>query len=381
MITRWQQIDKIPGREKFEGHYMTPDLAVHEIEPNVVYWDWVEWDQKYMDDDENGNIVMKTEKRKRKQIKFLLLPGVIPQAINHQLEMALVHADWKNCTRAGNGQKGGLKLTVGWLPQTEYFAAGSFYTNVRSAQTLEQPHIMRALRPLLKFMDKTIEQELPEYHAFAYNKSFDLAQPYNQQDDLSRVEGIPKMLEGVGHLPDPKAIVANLDPWLSWYTLWGTVFSTVELNRNIIFKAHEDGHNVEGTLVGLCATGSSFVGGRLVFPRYGYSAELQPTDLLICDNNHELHGNLGPIVGVRFSVVAYLYGPIKKIGVAHQYFSRLVVAVGFSEQRDIVAEARKDPWFLAEYVIEGDEMGRSVFEFEDGSKFKWIPLVPSDSTV
>lgn len=81
--------------------------------------------------------------------------------------------------------------------------------------------------------------------------------------------GIPKNLGGVGHLPDPKSIVEVLDPWLSWYTLWCTVFSTVELNRNIIFKAHEDGHNVNGTLVGLCATGSFFVGGRLVFPRYG----------------------------------------------------------------------------------------------------------------
>lgn len=30
-------------------------------------------------------------------------------------------------------------------------------------------------------------------------------------------------------------------------------------------------------------------------------------DLLICDNNYELHGNLRPIVGERYSVVAFLH--------------------------------------------------------------------------
>jgi hypothetical protein len=51
----------------------------------------------------------------------------------------------------------------------------------------------------------------------------------------------------------------------------------------------------------------TYEGGRLAFPWYGYSAELQPTDLLICDNNRELHGNMGPLVGTRYSVVAFLH--------------------------------------------------------------------------
>lgn len=75
---------------------------------------------------------------------------------------------------------------------------------------------------------------------------------------------------------------------------------------NIVFKAHEDGGNVPGTCVCIAALGS-YVGGRLVFPRYGYSAELGPKDILVCDNNHELHGDLGPLVGERFSVVAFMY--------------------------------------------------------------------------
>jgi len=90
------------------------------------------------------------------------------------------------------------------------------------------------------------------------------------------------------------------------YTIRATVFSTIEFNRNIVFKAHQDENNVDGTCVCITTLGS-YAGGRLVFPRYGYSAELEPRDLLICDNNKELHGNLGPIVGDRYSVVAFLH--------------------------------------------------------------------------
>jgi hypothetical protein len=122
--------------------------------------------------------------------------------------------------------------------------------------------------------------------------------PEGERDDLSRVTD-----------PDELLIVKNLDPWDWTYTIRGTPFSTIELNHNIVFKAHEDGHNVEGTSVCITALGS-FAGGRLVFPRYGYSAELEPRDLLICDNNHELHGNLGLIVGDRYSVVAFLHNSV-----------------------------------------------------------------------
>ena len=52
----------------------------------------------------------------------------------------------------------------------------------------------------------------------------------------------------------------NLDTMGCVYTLFGTVFSTVELNQTIVFKAHDDGNNVLGTLVGITALGS-FIGG------------------------------------------------------------------------------------------------------------------------
>ena len=42
--------------------------------------------------------------------------------------------------------------------------------------------------------------------------------------------------------------------------------------------------------------------------------------LLICDNNKELHGNLGPIVGDRFSVVAFLPSVITSKAANHYHF-------------------------------------------------------------
>jgi hypothetical protein len=39
-------------------------------------------------------------------------------------------------------------------------------------------------------------------------------------------------------------------------------------------------------------------------------SNIQNRDLLICNNNHEQHGNLGPIVGDRYSVVAFLHNSV-----------------------------------------------------------------------
>ena len=70
--------------------------------------------------------------------------------------------------------------------------------------------------------------------------------------------------------------------------------------------ANADKHNVDGTLGCLTPFGD-YAGGTLVFPRFGVRAEVNPHDLLIADTNEELHGNLGPIVGQRYSIVACLH--------------------------------------------------------------------------
>jgi hypothetical protein len=298
-------------KHKKEFRYLRPETPTTEIEPNVVYRDAT-----------------------TRQIKFLLLPGVIPFGPYMTALEALKKADWQKGSRTANGQVlFGKKITLGWI-KLRYPG----YDNMRTAPTLEQPRLLAALYPLLIEMDELVHEKLPAYHFYAMNRALTAVRPDGEEDDLSRInetderreylqiksaeprwppldslsdeevgkEVSSRMSERIG---DPYQIVHAIDSWSTWYTIRGTVFSTVELNRNIVFRAHEDGHNVERTLVCLAALGS-FVGGRLVFPRYGYSAELNRFDLLICDNNHELHGNLGPVVGERFSVVAFLHDSV-----------------------------------------------------------------------
>ncbi len=342
MPPSWQQINLIPGREKRKLRFLTPDMGSDEIEPNIVYWDWTEREYLYIDGDQ-------VERRRKKvmQIKFLLLPKSLPEAAYNQLLAALQSADWDDCQRKASGQKRGLKLrygqfrpgtklTVGFFPLNPVYVKGNGWTNIRSVPTMEQPQLMSALRPTLQFMDDKIQEELPEYYDFASTMALHTWRyDGEKEDNYDRVPRLPESLKTTWSpsrpmsemsdeeiereyakyrltaIPDPVAVVQNLDTMGCVYTLFGTVFSTVELNQTIVFKAHEDGNNVSGTLVGITALGS-FVGGRLVFPRYGYSAELGPRDLLICDNNHELHGNLGPVVGERFSVVAFLHKSVCK---------------------------------------------------------------------
>ena len=288
-----------------ERCFLTPDQARYEIEPNVVYKDG-------------------------KQIKFLLLPKAISAAAWLKAHEAAMKAKLqKNSRRAANAQVHGRKLTIGWIDMEL-----PNYSNMRTAPTLEKPELVAALWPLLHDMDTAMDQNIPLYHDFAWNCAMNAIRPEDERDDLSRVKNTPLYQEylrvkatetpwppleslsdeeinkeAASHAQDPYEIVEHLDPWDWTYTIRGTVFSTVEFNHNIIFKSHEDGNNVKGTCVCIATLGS-FAGGRLVFPRYGYTAKLENRDLLVCDNNHEQHGNLGPIVGDRFSVVAFLHNSV-----------------------------------------------------------------------
>jgi Oxygenase domain of the 2OGFeDO superfamily len=241
----------------------------------------------------NGGFELRREKSKRKQIKFLLLPGVISGAAWLKATVAARESHMNKGSRAADGQKYGRKLTLGWI-KLRYPG----YDNMRTAPTLEQPELLAAFYPLLREMDSLVQRAVPKYHDFAFSRAMTAIRPDDQHDDLSRITKEREL-----------NIVKALDPWDMTYTIRGTVFSTVEFNHNIVFKAHEDGSNVDGTCVCI-TTLDSYAGGRLVFPRYGYSAELGPRDLLLCDNNKELHGNLGPIVGDRFSVVAFLHDSV-----------------------------------------------------------------------
>ena len=276
-------IPKILSEEQYAKQkfcYQLSETPTQTIEPNVVYRD-----------------------EDTRQIKFLLLPKSISVSPYLKALEALSEADWNKGSRQANGQVlFGKKITLGWM-KLNYPG----YDNIRTAPTLEQPRLLAAVSPLLREMDSLVEQKIPKYHKYAFNCAMTATRPdvrdpetglLGDEDDLSRIAD-----------PQGYQVVRNLDPWNLTYTVRATVFSSVELNKNIVFKAHEDKNNVEGTLVCITTLGT-FVGGRLVFPRYGYSAELAPFELLVCDNNHELHGNFGPIVGERFSIVAFLHNSV-----------------------------------------------------------------------
>ena len=82
-----------------------------------------------------------------------------------------------------------------------------------------------------------------------------------------------------------------------------SIFSTVQINRSAPFLPHQDAKN-EGGLACLMAFGE-FTGGDFCLPRLRVAFRLRPGDLLIADNNHEYHGNVGAIYGDRISLVAF----------------------------------------------------------------------------
>jgi len=110
--------------------------------------------------------------------------------------------------------------------------------------------------------------------------------------------------EALGQQVHPQLGIADGE-LMAGYTIPGTMFSTVTVNRTALFRSHEDGNNLPGGLACLTAFGD-FAGGDLCFPRFGVSCPIEPGDLLIGDNNLEQHGNIGPLSGERISIVAYM---------------------------------------------------------------------------
>jgi hypothetical protein len=278
--------------------YLSPEHGALDIEPNTVYFD----------------------PARKQKVKFLLLKNVLVDSYI-RAKLALEKANWKDATRTvAKGQPNPKKITFGWYPQLPGHiegkkpghVGGNKLYSLRTEPTLSQPGLAHGMRPMVRAMDKLLAEYLPMY----YPKVLVEAMKALRRED--EVEA--KYLDKVRNNPDspfPEKDVATLKgmdmmgwiPEMATYTLWGTVFSTLESNNHIVFKAHEDAYNADGTLVCITALGS-WVGGRLILPRYGYGADLSPTDLLIVDNHEELHGNIGPLVGQRFSVVAFLHSHI-----------------------------------------------------------------------
>lgn len=199
-----------------------------------------------------------------------------------------------NSRRGAVKQKSGGDLVLGWMnvgrmPWEDIFRAG------------HRDHFPVAmwLVPLLKDFEHALQQHLPDYWHFHLEQAKRLVRPPDEK--LLTIDKVSNRYQ--------REMLRQWDE-TRYYHLPGTeAFSTLTLNRNMVFRAHQDGNNVPGTLSCLTALGD-YSGGTLCFPRLGVSFKLRPGDLLIADTNTEFHGTVGHISGQRFSVVAYLHSSL-----------------------------------------------------------------------
>lgn len=148
------------------------------------------------------------------------------------------------------------------------------------------------LLPLVAYFKGAIQKYLPEY----WEQQVVVAKGNGHMrlwaDLYEPGPALDKMLETIHK--DNAELRAALSP----------IFSTLTINKSAIFRSHADAKN-EGGLACLAAFGR-FIGGDLCLPRLRVAFNLKPGDILICDNNREQHGNIGPLTGTRISVVCYL---------------------------------------------------------------------------
>lgn len=163
------------------------------------------------------------------------------------------------------------------------------------------PYAM-TLTPLARDMQNALQTHLPDYYQFHMWQASKLVLPPDevfvqkpwkvesfQQEQLKKLAA-----SGWGLIPGANA------------------FSTLTLNKTLLFGAHDDGSNMPYTLSCITALGD-FAGGYLTFPRLGVGFDIfQPYDVLISDTNYEHHCSGRIVVGKRYTIVAYLQKKIDR---------------------------------------------------------------------
>lgn len=217
--------------------------------------------------------------------KFVLLRGVLPPDEVESTWQQLKRISFNRATHSRRpGLRGGAggEIALGWF---------------------NQPH-PRQLAPT----DKCIEQYI---HLLSLVGRFTsaiqscLPEYFEQQVELAAGNGGMRLWADFfepGPALDRALEVIKNDPDLRKSLC--PIFSTLTINKSAIFRSHADAKN-EGGLACLAAFGR-FTGGDLCLPRLRVAFDLKPGDILICDNNREQHGNIGPLSGTRISVVCYL---------------------------------------------------------------------------
>jgi hypothetical protein len=218
--------------------------------------------------------------------KFVFLRGVIKPKDVEEFWLQLKTIKFKQATHsrrpALRGGTGG-EIALGWFNKP---------VPRRLAPTDEYVDQYIGLLSLVAYFKGAIQKYLPEY----WEQQVEVAKGNGHMrlwaDLYEPGPALDKMLETI-HNDNPE-LRATLSP----------IFSTLTINKSAIFRSHADAKN-EGGLACLAAFGR-FIGGDLCLPRLRVAFNLKPGDILICDNNREQHGNIGPLTGTRISVVCYL---------------------------------------------------------------------------
>jgi hypothetical protein len=190
----------------------------------------------------------------------------------------------------------GGDLTLGFLPprssREDYFRANN----------RDQLFFALPLVPLVNDLEAAMREHLPAYYAFHTYQASKLVRPPD--------EVLVKKPWKVGDAFQ-RAQLEKLEK-SGWAHFHGSkAFSTLTLNKNILFGMHGDGHNMPHTLSCLTALGD-FGGGYLCFPRLGIGFDVHPYDVLISDTNYEYHCSGSIVVGKRYTIVAYLHGRLDR---------------------------------------------------------------------
>jgi hypothetical protein len=222
------------------------------------------------------------------ETKFLFLRNIIPPQTALELYKALSRLRFgkRNHSRRSVGSGKGGDVSLGWFDKPVPRLLGATCRH----RVLYSFHLV----PLLNALSGVIRDYLPDYwrgqaSVARRNKNMVIGSEYWDPNRIAFFH--PNVLGKENAPPNP-------------FTVYPPVFSTVTANKNVIFRCHVDPKN-NSALACLMAFGD-FAGGYLCLPRLNVAFNLRPGDLLLADNSEEMHGNIGPLVGERISLVAYL---------------------------------------------------------------------------
>lgn len=268
-------------RKDWHKRFLTPEFLKTKVRPNVLY----EFEGKP---------------------KLLLIRNAVSRKIYEKTLTVLEGLDKKRAfTAAKASHRGAVKQVLGGELLFGWFKGHTPPNDPITNVTRDYWYDYVGLWDLMREIHDAMAYHMAEYFAFHDKQANRLARPSGSGSLDTEIVDPLRFLD---KQTDP-ATRTNIESEMKWmvnYLIWGTSFSSITVNKSIVFTAHEDRNNMPDTLGALTALGD-FVGGTLVFPRFGIGADVGPRDILFADSNLEYHGNLGPIFGTRYSIVGYLH--------------------------------------------------------------------------